>query len=68
MILVAVGALGFSIYGVIHLEQMTDLAWVFPDNSYARHYIYAQRDYFPDAGTRSVVYMGRLKSLCSFHG
>lgn len=51
---------GFSLRGLMNLEQKFDPAWFIPTDTYLNKFIMEKRTLYPDQGYEAMILMGRL--------
>ncbi|XP_077288110.1 NPC intracellular cholesterol transporter 1-like [Arctopsyche grandis] len=60
VILLTVVVTGFSIDGLLRLEQKFDMTWFIPEDSYYSKYMQVRKEYYPDMGYEATVFLGAL--------
>lgn len=60
VILVVLVGTGFSIQGILRLEQRFDPKWFIPDDTYYKQFLDAHATYYPDEGHMAMVFLGEM--------
>lgn len=60
IILLTIVVTGFSIQGVLNLEQKFDASWFIPEHSYHHEFISIRNQYYPEMGNEGSVFLGAL--------
>ncbi|XP_037924003.1 NPC intracellular cholesterol transporter 1-like isoform X3 [Hermetia illucens] len=60
IIMTVIGISGYSLEGLLKLEQKFDKDWFIPKGTYLQDYIHNLKKYFPDSGYDGFVFTGQL--------
>lgn len=60
VILFVIVGTGFSIQGMLRLEQRFDPKWFIPDDTYYKQFLDAYGTYYPDEGHMAMVFLGEM--------